>query len=569
MACPAIAGAGVLARQYFVDGFYPTGAAVALDGFSPTGALIKAILLNAAVDMTGIAGFPTDQEGWGRLLADNALFFQGDARDLVVDDVWNAVGLTTGQASAIGLNVISSTEPLKITLVWTDPPPAPGAHVVLVNDLDLEVIAPDGTLYLGNDFAGGQSTTGGAPDSRNNVEQVLITAPSAGIWTARVRGTAINISTQGYGLVCTGDLSQAPAPLTLAVSAPMLVAPATPTTITAELNPGDDQLVGTTPTLFYRNGSGAFTPITMSSTTANVFQANLPVAFCGDVFEYYVQAQGISTGLVADPSAAALSPLIIEVGQDQNLVTDNLEFDLGWTIGAAGDTAVRGIWERVDPVGSLAQPEDDHTTVGTLCFVTQQHIFGTLDSTDDVDGPGGGVAGFTTLLSPVYDLSLAPEARIGYWRWFYSQGGLPDDTLTVSVSSDGGANWAVIETVGTSGTPQTRGGWVPNSFRVADFVATTSTVQLRFVVRDGGFETIVEAGIDDVTVDNRVCVNVLCKGDANGDMLVNFSDITAILGNWLATSVPGSGSLGDANHNGIVNFDDVLMVLARWLQPCN
>ena len=41
---------------------------------------MKATLLNGTVDMTGIAGYPGNTEGWGRgLLLDNALVFQGDA----------------------------------------------------------------------------------------------------------------------------------------------------------------------------------------------------------------------------------------------------------------------------------------------------------------------------------------------------------------------------------------------------------------------------------------------------------------------------------------------------------
>ena len=42
MACPAVTGSAALVRQYFEDGFYPTGAANAPDGFNPSAALVKA-----------------------------------------------------------------------------------------------------------------------------------------------------------------------------------------------------------------------------------------------------------------------------------------------------------------------------------------------------------------------------------------------------------------------------------------------------------------------------------------------------------------------------------------------
>ena len=67
---------GALVRQYFTDGFYPSGMATPGSGFTPSGALIRAVMLNSAVDMTGIAGFPSNQEGWGRTLLDNALYFE-------------------------------------------------------------------------------------------------------------------------------------------------------------------------------------------------------------------------------------------------------------------------------------------------------------------------------------------------------------------------------------------------------------------------------------------------------------------------------------------------------------
>jgi hypothetical protein len=44
-------------------------------------------------------------------------------------------------------------------------------------------------------------------------------------------------------------------------------------------------------------------------------------------------------------------------------------------------------------------------------------------------------------------------------------------------------------------------------------------------------------------------------GDANGDGIVNFSDITSVLTNWGAT-YPVNGP-GDSNHDAAVNFSDI------------
>jgi len=211
MACPLVAGSAVLARQYFTSGFYPTGAANPADAYVPSGALLKAVVINSAVDMTGIAGYPSNQEGWGRMLLDNALYFAGDARKLArLADVRNASGMSTGQTRTFSGLVNSSTEPLRITLAWTEKQAALNANPTYINNLDLEVTI-NSTLYRGNDFAGGQSTTGGPSDTKNNVEQVLLLSPPVGPFSVTVRATAVNTpELQGFSLVATGDLSAAP-----------------------------------------------------------------------------------------------------------------------------------------------------------------------------------------------------------------------------------------------------------------------------------------------------------------------------------------------------------------------
>lgn len=207
MACPAVAGAALLARQYFVEGWHPTGSPVASNAFVPSGALMKAVLLNSAVDMTGISGYPSNLEGWGRVRLDEALHLAGDARTLIVHDVRHADGLTTGQNLVFPVSVAGSGEKLKVTLVFTDVAGTAGASNPVVNDLDLVVTSPAGTLYRGNVFSGGVSVPGGTRDIRNNVEQVHLNQPAAGSWTISVVGTAVNQQQQGFALVISGDLS--------------------------------------------------------------------------------------------------------------------------------------------------------------------------------------------------------------------------------------------------------------------------------------------------------------------------------------------------------------------------
>jgi hypothetical protein len=215
-ATPSVAGAAALVRQYYTEGWYPSGTKLPHNAFLPSAALLKATLLNGTLDMTGPAGYPSNIEGWGVLRMDDALFFAGDPRNLRVWDVRNSSGLATGESQTYTAAVAAAGQPLKVTLVWSDAPGNSGDANPVVNNLDLTVTSPDGTqVFLGNQFgAGGTSATGGAADALNNVEQVLINNPAVGNWTIRVAGTTVNVGApgQGYALVVTDDAPEPPAP---------------------------------------------------------------------------------------------------------------------------------------------------------------------------------------------------------------------------------------------------------------------------------------------------------------------------------------------------------------------
>jgi hypothetical protein len=209
MASPAVAGAAALVREYFTDGYYPSGAAVAADAFVPSGALIKACLINSAVDMTGVTGYPAAREGWGRVLLDNALFLAGDTRRLVVHDVRNASSeaLSTGGSWMQRFRINSGSMPVEATLVWHDAPAAVNAASAAINNLNLSVATSAADVFLGNNFNNGASRSGGSPDAINNTEQVLLTSPSPGIAVLRVSAAAVNVGTQGFAVCLTGDVT--------------------------------------------------------------------------------------------------------------------------------------------------------------------------------------------------------------------------------------------------------------------------------------------------------------------------------------------------------------------------
>ena len=210
MAAPAIAGVAALVRQYYTEGFYPTGSASPEDAFVPSGPLMKATLINSAVDMTGVSGYPSNREGWGRVMIDNALYFDGQARTNIVRDVRNNSNdaLDTGDTIEIPFVVTSNGEELRITMAFHDAPGALNTNSAAVNNLDLEVENEFGVLVRGNVFSGGFSTTGGSADAINNVEVVRISTPFPGEYTARIRATAVNQGSQGYAIVINGAVEE-------------------------------------------------------------------------------------------------------------------------------------------------------------------------------------------------------------------------------------------------------------------------------------------------------------------------------------------------------------------------
>lgn len=258
-AAPTVAGGCLLARQYFADGYWPTGGRTrdpssepigTGDSFNPTNSLTKAVVINSGRNLTGLytasngvgqaAGpLPNYGQGWGRITLDDALYLTGDDRKLIVlNDVPNGFdtipGDTLGQAQTASMEHrridifriqgVTGNEDLRVTLCWSDPPASLAAASALVNNLDLVVVydaalEEDKRYYCGNlAFSNAYSqplADGAVGDRRNTTENVFIQSPLAGDYLVIVKGTnvpgtggaigGIDTDLQGYSLIATGD----------------------------------------------------------------------------------------------------------------------------------------------------------------------------------------------------------------------------------------------------------------------------------------------------------------------------------------------------------------------------
>ncbi len=208
MSTPITAGSTALLRQYFTDGFYPTGSKTAADAHTPSGPLMKAVLLNGT---NTDGGFFANNIGWGRVWLENSLYFSGEAKRLRFWEITNANGLQTGEQFTVNLGVQPGEE-FRATLVWYDLAGPTGSAVTLVNNLDLSVTIGANT-FLANNFTSNNSITGGTADTINTVEQVRFATPTAGTYTITVDASNIpgngtsNSDKQGFALVVSGNLA--------------------------------------------------------------------------------------------------------------------------------------------------------------------------------------------------------------------------------------------------------------------------------------------------------------------------------------------------------------------------
>lgn len=317
--------------------------------------------------------------------------------------------------------------------------------------------------------------------------------------------------------------------------------------------------------VMYRVGrTGAFTPATLIPRGGQVFTAQVQTGPCGSVLQYYIEARTTAAtgGLVFTyPAQGAAAPVEVPVAEVVEIFSDDFETNRGWSAGVPGDTATSGQWVRVDPNGTIAQPEDAHSP--TMCFVTGQGPVGGQDGAADVDN------GRTTLMSPVFDMSGpgADRAVLSYWRWYSNTlGAAPaSDVFVVDISNNGGASWTRLETVGPGG-PGNSGGWIRAEFRVADVIQPTSSMRLRFIAEDAGAGSLIEAAVDDVMVRTTGCSGEPCRSDWDRNGVVNSGDISFYLSGWIAELSGGGGAGGhDFNADGEINSADISAFLADWI----
>ncbi|MBL4591087.1 MAG: S8 family serine peptidase [Phycisphaerales bacterium] len=193
MASPTVTGiSALILQQYRIT--FP-------DRNDLMNATLKSILANTAIDRGNIG--PDYQYGFGSIRGIEAV-------DAVIAE--NVIEGDVVQGGVFRFMVIVSPgeSELKVTMAWDDVPGTPNVDPVLINDLDLRIVGPGGGVFLPwtlNPADPGSPAVQNVRDGINNIEQVAINNPAAGVYTVEVTGFNVAVGgAQTFGATATSTI---------------------------------------------------------------------------------------------------------------------------------------------------------------------------------------------------------------------------------------------------------------------------------------------------------------------------------------------------------------------------
>mgnify|MGYP000111694293 FL=1 len=197
MATPSVSGTLGLLQELNSD----------IKGTFMKSATVKALMIHTASEAGNFDG-PDPRFGWGLINAEAAaeVILNEDFQSLVEENILNNGGTYTKTVTALG------TEPLVVTIAWTDPAGSVQGAVEddptprLVNDLDIQVVDnASGVNYPWrlSGFGFAFAPTKGV-NSADNVEKVEINAPSGDYTIIVNHKGSLQSGSQDFSLIATG-----------------------------------------------------------------------------------------------------------------------------------------------------------------------------------------------------------------------------------------------------------------------------------------------------------------------------------------------------------------------------
>ena len=212
--------------------------------------------------------------------------------------------------------------------------------------------------------------------------------------------------------------------------------------------------------------------------------------FYQDTYELVVGKWGHQTKCSTPLINAGTQELIVYLPKG---FYDDFTFDFGWSVVGNAET---GMWERAEPKPTTNTVFDQDTPLDCFneCMLTQNGSTPNPDQSD-VDN------GYTTLISPIFNLNGLTTPYLNYARSFFCYHGPAnfDDTLQILLSN-GLDNVILEEIIAPQGNPMT---WTYKSIPLTGLLPFTNTMQLFVRTADyAGNPNITEAAFDHFSISN-------------------------------------------------------------------
>jgi subtilisin-like proprotein convertase family protein len=412
---------------------------------NPSPALLKAMLINGSRSLSAQYDFyvnttVANEQGWGLPNITNSIpssLTNASANPSIwLSDQSATNALATGQYQTYTITYsdianADTNAPVRITLVWTDPPGDPAAGVALVNNLDLTVVDNTGNnVYIGNDFLSGDIFTEASNptnlppgESDNDVQNVYVNSQGNPIFTAAgdsinnvqnvyinpantpisyplivtISGTRVNVNAvtgqtnnilQDYALVISSDdtsnqLAITPNPIVNA--APILV------TVASNGMPLLHQRVGANePNLYMANGN-------VSLTNGNSSQWHFFI-FTNDQFSATNQATNVAFATFLPPNlsiprnTSADIDLYVSTNSQLTNLVDSVVQAADKSVGRTGTETIiynNSVKNEVYYIG--VKSEDQQAADFGFYAVAQQAPFSTANSDGSITATGTGL----------------------------------------------------------------------------------------------------------------------------------------------------------------------------------
>lgn len=250
--------------------------------------------------------------------------------------------------------------------------------------------------------------------------------------------------------------------------------------------------------LYYSVNSGPYVMINVPHQSGDKYNTSIPKLPAGSMVRYYSTARTTleQGSIVRMPRSGYYTFL---VGYKQ-VYTDDAEEERDHQFGIDADDAIRGIWERGIPVGTIwiddyFQLDSDHTANGSYAYVT-----GNLDSPDALDDA---LFDFnyqgtrkTTLETETIDLTGNKNPLLKFWYYHRSEQvfSAAENSFRVSMSTNNGSSWRQIY-----GSTEVYKEWTSAVVPLTLSATGTNNVKFRFIA-SSAIGTVVEAGVDDIEI---------------------------------------------------------------------